>query len=272
MIKFKEYVLLRETRWSDAQYRNSKSPWRLTDKEYIEVSNKRGKMHSSDSYEPMERKIITGVRNPVIKVEVNDSREKGWKKICWWHKDGRGGCKDRVSPLEVSNEKDAIKYAETYSEDSDFEFKTVKKYSWEEKDYHNSGYWEKNYSKKSFPYKLETLENGVEIRYRKMPEIVIAAFIDETPVGMAFDEWGALLIQVSEKHRNKGIGKVLSRIYNSIKQKDSGGFTPQGLGMKYSIHKDAVKDALKRGWYEKAIEDGILSKEKVNEILSPYVN
>ena len=37
--------------------------------------------------------------------------------------------------------------------------------------------------------------------------------------------------------------------------------------MKKSLYRDAVKEAKKRGWYERAIDDGILPIEKVEDIL-----
>lgn len=263
MIRFREYVLLKESRWSDSEYRNPDSPWRLTLDEYLEKTNIRGKSHPFSAYEPRERKVIDSIGNPISHVEVGDSYEKGWKKICWKHEDGNGGCRDRVSPNEVSTEKDAKRYALGISEYSDIRFKTVLQYHWED----DSEYNRENYSRKAYPFKIETLENGIEIRYKKKPYLEMSAFKDDKPIAMAFDEYGALLIQVSEKYRNQGIGKILSRLWNSIKPTDSGGFTPQGLGMKKSLYRDAVKEAKKRGWYERAIDDGILPIEKVEDIL-----
>ena len=49
MVSFK---LFWESRFSDREYYNPESPWRLTIDEYLKVSNKSDKFHSSDAYEP----------------------------------------------------------------------------------------------------------------------------------------------------------------------------------------------------------------------------
>jgi len=258
-----EESLLKESRWSDSEYRNPQSPWRLTLQEYLQSTNKKNKMHSLDSYEPQERRIIDSIGNPITRVQVEDSYDKGWKKIYWWHQDGSSDSRMRVSPSEVSTEKDAKNYALNHSQNANINWKTVKQYHWQDDTEYNS----ENYSRKAYPYKIETLKNGIEIKYKKKPYLEIAAFDNETPIAIAFDEWGALLIQVSEKYRNQGIGKVLSRLWNSIKPTDSGGFTPQGLSMKKSLYKQAVKQAQEKGWYEKAIQEKILTPEKIQEII-----
>lgn len=262
-MNFKNYYLFKESRWSDSEYRNPTAPWRLTQEEYLQQSNKSSKFHTLNTYEPQERKIIDSIGNPITQIKIDDSFDKGWKKICWTHQNGQGDCKDRVSPLEISTEKDAKNYALLQSPYSDISWKTIKQYFWED----NTEYNQQNYSPSSYPYKIETLKNEIEIKYKKKPYLEIAAFKNQKPIAMAFDEYGALLIQVSEKYRNLGLGKILSRLWNSIKPTDSGGFTPQGLAMKKSLHKDAVKQAQEKGWYEKALKDGILSSEKISQIL-----
>lgn len=262
-MNFKNYYYLKESRWSDAEYRNPRSPWRLTLEEYLQQSNKSSKSHLSHSYEPKERKVIDSIRNPIIQIKIQDSYDKGWKKICWTHQNGQEDCKDRVSPLEISTEKDAKNYALHQSPYSDISWKNIKQYPWED----NTEYNQQNYSPSSYPYKIETLKNGIEIKYKKKPYLEIAAFLEQKPIAIAFDEYGALLIQVSEKYRNQGLGKVLSRLWNSIKPTDSGGFTPQGLAMKKSLYRDAVKQAYEKNWYEKAIQDKILTPEKVQQII-----
>jgi hypothetical protein len=258
-VNFKNYYHLKESRWSDSEYRNPSAPWRLTPEEYLSLTNKSSKIHPSSAYEPSEKKIIDSIGNPILSVDIFDSSQKGWKKICWTHQNGESECQDRVSPLEISTEKDAKNYALLQSPYSDISWKTVKPYFWEDSS--------PLYNPSSYPYKIETLSNGLTIKYKKKPYLEIAIFEENKPVAIAFEEWGALLIQVSLPYRNSGLGKILSRLWNSIQPTDSGGFTPQGLSMKKSLHRDAVKQAQEKGWYEKALKDGILPPEKISQIL-----
>lgn len=58
----------------------------------------------------------------------------------------------------------------------------------------------------------------------------LAAFIDGKAVGMAADEWGAILVLVAKEYQNKGIGTKLTTIYRTANPwKDSGGFTNAGM-------------------------------------------
>lgn len=266
---FKEFHYLKESRWSDSQYRNIYAPWRLTRNEYLIVSNKSFQSHSSEVYEPRPEEKVVGNDNPVISVEIQDSTYKGWKKLCWEHLDGSGGCRDRVSPMEVTDEESAKKFAEGISPRSKLKYKTVTQYHWQDK---SSKYNKENYSTKAFPIKIETLKDGTEIRLKRNPQIKtdfsLGAFQNGELIGVAFNEWGATLIQVDPSFRNRGIGRTLSRIFNSIHQRDSGGFTPQGKTMKKAMHSEAVKQAQKMGWYNRALKDGLLTKEKIEEIIS----
>jgi GNAT superfamily N-acetyltransferase len=301
----RKYLL--EVRYSDREYYNEESPWRLTFDEYLYATNKSGKIHNMDAYEPRDVHELEYDSNPPVEVAVYDDKNapKGFKAIHYKLKDGTFGILPRRSEGEVSGDKESlIKLVQSFT-DSDKKYKTIK-----------GEYWftrSDGYNISNFPYRIMK-DNNIGIDYRinkkiqkyckwddeklehirdedgnivyytddeirkmgKRPyEITVGAFDindNNKPIGMAMDEWGCILVEVNHSHRGKGIGKTLVKIYRCIyKNKESGGYTIHGIHNARSLHRDAVNDALKLGWYERAIRDNILTKEKVDEIINSSI-
>lgn len=250
-----------ETRFSDREYYNKHAAWKLTQDQYLKISNKGQMFHQYDSYQPRDIKVLDDDPNPPIRVEVQPNRDDPrWVDVYWELKDGTFDGKSRRSPNEVATEKDKFQFAQSWSK-SEKKYKTVK-----------DKYWfsmSDGYTIKNFPHKIQTID-GIDYRIKKEGSYkTVAAFDKDEIVGMAADEWGAYLVSVQPSHRGKGIGKHLASIYLAIyPKKDSGGYTSQGKQMAISVYKKAVQDAKKLGWYDRAIKDGTLSKEKAEKILS----
>lgn len=257
MFSFKQFFT--EIRFNDKEYYNPESPWRLTADEYLKVSNKSNKFHPSDAYEPKSRKVITR-ENPPIKDTIKihpDPRGDGFRQLEWIDSKNIKRYYGGVPSYQVPNIERAYDYILYYASGDIIDTK-------EYIDYHFQ--YHPHYTVNNYPHKIQT-KNGVDYRYNKKDKVLMA-FIDNKPIGMATDEWGAYLVQVDPKYRNRGIGSNLAHLFLAINKRDSGGYTIHGHNMALSLHKKAVKDALKLGWYDRAINDGFLTKEKVKDILN----
>lgn len=92
---------------------------------------------------------------------------------------------------------------------------------------------------------------------------------DGLKVGFASDEWGASLLVVAREYRGTGIGNHLGRMWFQYNPKWlSGGFTPKGERAALKIWGDRVRELLSRGWYGDLVKRGIVTKDRVQEILS----
>lgn len=88
-------------------------------------------------------------------------------------------------------------------------------------------------------------------------------------VGAAVDEWGATLVQVAREYWRFGLGKILAKAWSAQNPKyDSGGFTGHGLAMRERIWEEEVRNFLAKGGYTAMINKGLISKQRVKEILS----
>lgn len=260
MVSFKDFFV--ESRFSDKEYYNAESPWRLTVDEYLKVSNKSGKFHPSDAYEPREH-VIRTYDNPPIKdsilVRIDPNRGGRFREVEWIDSRGNKRVFGGLMDFQVGNPDSHTDFAYDWIlSNASGEVKNIDKII----KYHFTN--SPNYTIEKFPYKIES-KDGVDYRYDKSDKTLIA-FIGDNAVGMASDEWGAYLVQVDPKYRGKGIGAALAHLYLAINKKDSGGYTNKGYNMAIGVHKKAVKDALELGWYKRALKDEILSKQKIKEI------
>lgn len=88
-------------------------------------------------------------------------------------------------------------------------------------------------------------------------------------VAQASNEWGATLLTVAQEYRNKGLGKKIANIwYKYNPDYLSGGFTQAGLQNAKKFYFSRIREAIQSGWYKDWIKDGIISKDKVKEIIS----
>lgn len=269
-------ISLTEVRFSDRDYANPLAPWRLTLDEYLEASNKRGASHPHGAYEARPVEILDDP-DPPVEAEASPNRwNEGWFDVFWTHRSGRTGSKSRVSPLSLSALVDGkpvmtpesiLKYAR---EQSDSQVVTG----------HKTQYWWADQPVSKYPHKLATVD-GVEYRAMKEHlkytdgsfgnEVSLAAFKDGKMVGQAVDEWGGILVTVAPEERGRGIGSRLSHYFRAIRKpnrRDSGGYTDRGRRMAASVWRLSVADAKKLGWYQRAVKDGTLTKEKADGILS----
>ena len=88
-------------------------------------------------------------------------------------------------------------------------------------------------------------------------------------VGRTQDEWNCLLISVAEEYKGMSLGEKLLEVHRSkYPFRASGGHTPAGKETLYRVYQNKVSKFLASGGYSKAIKEGLLTKEKVKEILS----
>ena len=109
-----------------------------------------------------------------------------------------------------------------------------------------------------------------EMRKEGLPlfETTVSAYVDDTPIGSVANEWGATLVQVAKEHQRKGIGKFLSKLWRKAYPfRTSGGFTDKGLSTFKRVHQDFVREALEKGEYKKALEEGWMEPERFIQIL-----
>lgn len=88
-------------------------------------------------------------------------------------------------------------------------------------------------------------------------------------IGIADDEWRATLIAVAREYRNKGLGKLLAKLwYKHNPNYTSGGFTSSGYRNALSTWEKTVREYLQNGWYSDLIRKGKITKTQVKEILA----
>jgi hypothetical protein len=100
-------------------------------------------------------------------------------------------------------------------------------------------------------------------------EYTIAVFNpDKFKVGGAQDEWGAMLVYVAKEYKGFGLGPLLIKYARHFEpDKDSGGFTQAGINNLRKLHRELVRDALTNGLYRKWIDNGSITKDKVQQII-----
>lgn len=82
------------------------------------------------------------------------------------------------------------------------------------------------------------------------------------------DEWGCLLITVANEYRGLNIGQKLLNYHRTIyPYRDSGGHTIQGANAFFAFYQEKVSKYLSSGNYRKDIDNGLITIEKVKEIL-----
>lgn len=88
-------------------------------------------------------------------------------------------------------------------------------------------------------------------------------------VASAQNEWGATLIVVAKEYRGKNLGTIIGKIWyeNNPKYK-SGGFTISGEKNAIKLWEDKVRTYLSKGIYSEYIKRGLISKERIDNILS----
>lgn len=95
----------------------------------------------------------------------------------------------------------------------------------------------------------------------------LIAVKDGEVVGVAQDEWGAVLVAVLREFRGKGIGTNLAYLYRSMyPDKGSGGFTYAGQAQLLRVWLRFVKAAVKNGKFQKAVNDGSLDRKQATKI------
>lgn len=88
-------------------------------------------------------------------------------------------------------------------------------------------------------------------------------------VGIAQDEWGALLIAVAMEYQNLGIGPVLGQYARSyVPHYDSGGTTSGGHNNLIKVYSKFVSDAMREGKYVAAVKSGEMSVARAKEIIA----
>lgn len=98
--------------------------------------------------------------------------------------------------------------------------------------------------------------------------IVVHPENDNMIVGMAYDEWGAVLVAVIDKYKRLGIGAELVRVYRSkYPDKSSGGFTSAGYQQIKRYYTWMVNRFLSSGIYSDLVRQGKITMKKVKEIL-----
>lgn len=97
----------------------------------------------------------------------------------------------------------------------------------------------------------------------------VSIFHGDVRVAAAQDEWGAMLIRVAKEYQRFGLGTIVGKIARSLEPgKPSGGFSPSGRRNFVRVHRELVRDALTDGRYREWVKSGLLTIEKVREIIN----
>jgi len=128
-----------------------------------------------------------------------------------------------------------------------------------------------------FPFLIQNIivnEEPLTIRAEAEPkkdggQTIVILNDEGLVVAQASNEWGATLIVVAKEYRGHGLGKILGKVwYEKNPGFKSGGFTRSGERNAISIWKERVKEFLSSGWYSELVKSDVLSREKLNQILS----
>ena len=117
-------------------------------------------------------------------------------------------------------------------------------------------------------YDAEEIKDLIPEDKRFEYEYLILRKDTQEVVGATQDEWGTLLIRVAQEYRGFGFGTLLgklSRTKNPARQ--SGGFTSAGFENFRRVHAEMVRDYLSSGLYSHLVKSGVITKERVREIV-----
>lgn len=109
-------------------------------------------------------------------------------------------------------------------------------------------------------------DKSFEVRQNSSKDIAVFDGLDR--VAVAQNEWGAILIAVAREYRSYGLGTYLSKLIRERTDlTDTGGVTYSGSKQLRRSWEEFVREYLNRGLYQKAIQSGLISKEKVMDIV-----
>lgn len=119
-------------------------------------------------------------------------------------------------------------------------------------------------------YTEDELRNGAIPQLLSRPyEYEVGAFDGDQYIGGVQDEWGAVLLSVADEYRGFGLGPIIGKAYRSLEpEKSSGGFTPAGAANFRKVHREMVRDYLKTGMYGHLVKSGIVTLDRVKEIIA----
>lgn len=124
------------------------------------------------------------------------------------------------------------------------------------------------------PYTREELENGaIPALLKRRYEYRIGVFTQDDNkwvyVGGSQDEWGCMLIRVADEFRGFGLGPIIGKMARELEpDKTSGGFTPDGEYNFRKVHRAFVKEYLRNGMYSHLVKTGVISTDRVREIVA----
>lgn len=132
-------------------------------------------------------------------------------------------------------------------------------------------------NRESFPLVLRRFTVGderFELRAEREPrpnkrDNIVIMNDEGMIVAMGSDEWGASLLTVAKEYRGRGLGRMLAEAWYEFNPRSkSGGFTPSGYANAISTWAARVHEFLARGWYSAMVRAGVLTQERVDQILS----
>lgn len=119
---------------------------------------------------------------------------------------------------------------------------------------------------KIIPLSQEKKEKVINPRYEY--EHAVLDSKTKKVIARTQEEWNCLLISIAEEYSGMSIGEKLLGIHREkYPFRDSGGHTPAGKEMLYRMHQNKVSKFLANGGYSRAIKEGLITKEKVKDIL-----
>ena len=114
-------------------------------------------------------------------------------------------------------------------------------------------------------YTPEELVKIVPNRY----EHSFSVFDGDQQVAVAQDEWGCVLVSVAREYRNFGLGPILTKMaWEAEPGKSTGGCTPGGAAVVKKVHREFVREYLRKGFYSHLVREGTLTKERAQAILA----
>jgi hypothetical protein len=128
-----------------------------------------------------------------------------------------------------------------------------------------------NIGYKAYPKLINNIKvNNADFKVKMSDKGNIGIFDeDDVRVSVAMDFLGSVLVTTVNEYKGWGFGKIVLREYlKRNPDSDSGGFSPAGYKLTKDYYLSTVKDFLAKGLYSDLVRKGVISKEKVNEILA----
>ena len=262
-------------------------PALLTAKEFLDLRNPEGKMHSSEAYDVSVEKLNWKSQGTVL----GKAQTRRGKVTVLGRWDAAPGATDNLVFKDAATNEiiavlaDGTAYKGRFHDVPDH-------YMNEGRGLYNLGAYVarevkypaqyadrvlKHDALADYPYLLQrvtlkgepfTVRAAAKPRPDKLDTLVVLDR-DGRIVAQGSNEWGATLLQVAREYRGRGMGRLLARFWYDLNpSSSSGGFTAAGRANALATWEDRVRDFQAQGWYTELVREGRLTPSRVRAIVA----